>query len=52
MTEITTVSGKTYKLQGRDWDVRVNGLLVFTHPTGNKMVFAAGQWESVREMDK
>lgn len=53
MIEVTTVSGKVYKFQGYDWEVSMPGTLVIkTGKENYKSVFAAGQWESIRELGK
>lgn len=53
MIEVTTVSGKIHKFQGHNWEVRPEGILVIkTGKEDYTSVFAAGQWESLKELGK
>lgn len=53
MIEVRTVSGTTYKFQGYNWEVKPEGILIIKAGKENfASVFAAGQWESVREFGK
>lgn len=52
MTEVGTVLGDVLKIDGRDWHVKDNGLLVVVSTNGYKSAFAAGQWVYVREHGK
>lgn len=49
MIEVITVGGRSMKLVTSDWVAKENGLLVIITRGGKKVLFASGQWESLRE---
>jgi hypothetical protein len=53
MTQVTTVTGRVHNFDGYNWTISTEGtLIVKTGPSDFKSVFAAGQWESVKELGK